>query len=99
MHMPELHGDYPMREILATITGRGQVTVPAEVRRLLGTRRGDKVAFVVDDEGSVRLTVAPYPNVASVRGVAGSLEHPLAWKQMRDIAHEDRAEVAHRKST
>jgi AbrB family looped-hinge helix DNA binding protein len=88
-----------MREILATITGRGQVTVPAEVRRLLGTRRGDKIAFVIDDEGSVRLIVPHYPNVASVRGAAGSLERPISWRQMRDIAHQDRAEVVHRKST
>lgn len=36
-----------MRELLATITKKGQVTIPAEVRRHLGIKRGDRVAFLM----------------------------------------------------
>ncbi|HZQ98918.1 MAG TPA: type II toxin-antitoxin system PrlF family antitoxin [Chloroflexota bacterium] len=43
-----------MREYQSTMTTKGQVTIPAEVRRLLGFKPHDKVAFVVDD-GQVRL--------------------------------------------
>jgi antitoxin PrlF len=39
-----------MKEIVATVTERGQVTVPAEVRRLLGTGPHDKLVFVIDGE-------------------------------------------------
>ena len=31
-----------MKEILATITSKGQATLPAEVRRSLGLKKGDK---------------------------------------------------------
>ena len=43
-----------MRSIDATITSQGQVTIPAEVRRILGVSKRDKVTFVIDDDG-VRL--------------------------------------------
>jgi antitoxin PrlF len=35
----------------ATITSKGQVTVPREVRRLLGVRAGDRLLFESDDSG------------------------------------------------
>jgi len=38
-----------MREFTASVTERGQVTIPAEVRRLLGLKKRDKLSFVVED--------------------------------------------------
>ena len=43
-----------MRELITTMTERGQVTVPAEVRRLLGLTPRGKVAFAIED-GQVRI--------------------------------------------
>ena len=37
----------------AKLTSKGQLTVPKEVRRLLGLRTGDHVAFNVQDDGTV----------------------------------------------
>lgn len=79
-----------MQEVLATLSSKGQVTIPLAVRKRLGVRSGDKVAFVLEDEGSVRLAVPHYPTVASLRGAAGSLKQPLSWPEMRAIAREDR---------
>src|SRR3712207_456519 len=44
----------PMKELVATVTRKGQVTVPAEVRRHLGVGTPAKVAFVIDGD-EVRL--------------------------------------------
>jgi len=38
----------------ATITSKGQITVPLEVRKILGVRAGDKLVFE-DDERGVRV--------------------------------------------
>ena len=38
----------------ATITSKGQITVPLEMRRILGVRAGDKLMFE-DDETGVRV--------------------------------------------
>ena len=39
---------------LTTVTSKGQVTIPAEVRRRLGLHPGDHVGFIVDGD-EVRL--------------------------------------------
>ncbi|MBI3103624.1 type II toxin-antitoxin system PrlF family antitoxin [Candidatus Daviesbacteria bacterium] len=79
-----------MKEILSTITSKGQITIPAEVRRHLKVATRDKVAFVLEADGTVRLAAPRYPDIASLRGAAGSLKQPLTWQEMREIAHEDR---------
>ncbi len=84
-----------MKEIISTITSKGQVTIPAEVRKYLGIKTNDKIAFVIDAEGTVRLKVPRYPDIASLRGAAGSLNKPLNWQQMQEIAYEDRLQAKH----
>ena len=86
-----------MKEILATMTSKGQLTVPAEVRRTLGLMRGDKVAFVIDDGGAVELRAPHYPDVASLRGAAGTLPRPMSWEQVEQTVADERAEAYRRK--
>lgn len=40
-----------MKHIISTITSKGQVTIPAEVRKHLRISRGDKLSFVIEDGG------------------------------------------------
>lgn len=35
----------------STITSKGQVTIPAEMRKRLGLKPGDQVGFIVDEDG------------------------------------------------
>jgi AbrB family looped-hinge helix DNA binding protein len=37
----------------STVTSKGQITIPASVRRQLGLRAGDRVEFRVDRNGAV----------------------------------------------
>ena len=78
-----------MKEIVSTLTSKGQVTIPAEVRRYLGLKTKDKIVFLIQDEGTVRLSTPRYPDIASLRGAAGSLQEPRSWQEMREIARED----------
>jgi antitoxin PrlF len=81
-----------MKEIISTITSKGQVTIPAEVRKHLGLQKREKIAFVIDEEGDVHLRTPHYPTVASLRGAAGSLPHPMSWEDIEQVVEEDRAE-------
>jgi bifunctional DNA-binding transcriptional regulator/antitoxin component of YhaV-PrlF toxin-antitoxin module len=45
-----------IKTIDATVGGEGDVTIPDEVRRLLGLERGGTIRFVVLDDEPVRLT-------------------------------------------
>ena len=84
-----------MREFLATITKKGQITIPAEVRRHLGIKRGDRLAFAMEGD-QVRLV----PRGSAVERTAGifkSNRPPLTAKQEREefkqgVAEEIEAE-------
>jgi AbrB family looped-hinge helix DNA binding protein len=39
----------------ATVTSKGQVTLPLKVREVLRIRPGDRIDFIVDERGEVRL--------------------------------------------
>jgi antitoxin PrlF len=81
-----------MKEIPSTITSKGQVTIPAEVRKHLGLKQGDRIAFVIEDKGQVKLTVPTYPSVASLAGAAGRLKQQRSFDEMVAIAREDELE-------
>lgn len=83
-----------MKEIVATITSKGQITLPVEIRRHLGVSVHDKIAFRLDDAGTVTVLPVRYPTIASLRGAAGSLPQPLSWEQVLQIAREDRGRDA-----
>ena len=40
---------------LAKISSNGQITVPAEIRRLLGLKSGDKILFIQNNSGDIVL--------------------------------------------
>lgn len=56
----------------ATVTSKGQITIPKEVRELLGVDAGDRVDFVVNERGDVMVRSA----AADVRELRGLLKRP-----------------------
>lgn len=83
-----------MKEVVVTVSSKGQVVIPKQVREHLGIERGDKITFVLETEGKVELKATKYPTIASLRGAAGRLPTSLAWEEMRQIAREDRLNEA-----
>ena len=80
-----------MREITATTTQRNQVTIPAEVRCLLGLEPGDAVAFTIDDEDEVRLTVESF-SLESAYGSVKPSKHPEDFDEVCRNAKDAKAE-------
>lgn len=66
---------------LAKISANGQITVPVEIRRLLGLKSGDKVLFYQKQEGeivisnassqAIRKAQAAFTGAAEAMGVYG----------------------------
>jgi AbrB family looped-hinge helix DNA binding protein len=79
-----------MKETVSTITSKGQVTIPAAVRRHLGVGQGDKLVFVIEDDGTIEVKVAAYPTIASLRERGPGLDKDLSYDAMKEIAYEDR---------
>jgi antitoxin PrlF len=56
----------------ATLTTKGQITVPREIREHLHLAAGDRVEFLIDPENGIRLR----PLTRSVKELAGILHQP-----------------------
>ncbi len=80
-----------MKEIISTISSKGQITIPADVRRHLGVGTSDKISVVITDEGRVELLPVRY----TLESVLGSLEAvtdlSLDFKEEIAAAMEDEA--------
>jgi AbrB family looped-hinge helix DNA binding protein len=79
-----------MKEIVSTVTSKGRVTIPAEVRRYLGVAPGDTISFVIDDLGKVSLKATAYPMVAPLRERGPGLDQDRSYAVMKEIASADR---------
>lgn len=55
----------------ATVTSKGQITIPVEVRNALGLRSGSRVGFVPTGTGSYEL-VAETRTITSLKGAVAS---------------------------
>lgn len=75
-----------MQQLSTTVTRKGQVTVPAQVRKKMGLKRGDKVAFVLDG-GIVRFERARSV-VEMTKGIFKSDTPPLSAEELRHAAEE-----------
>ena len=76
-------------QYIMPVTSKGQVTIPAVVRQLLGLKKNDKVAFKV--EGNA-VTVEPVQ--ATLQAAYGAVEpitRPEDFERIAQIAHEDQA--------
>lgn len=77
-----------MKGIASTVSSKGRVTIPAQIRKYLNIKEGDKLSFVIEDEGNVRVEVGHNSSIASLRGAAGSLNTQRSWKEMLQIGRE-----------
>ncbi len=81
---------------IATITSKGQITLPRAVREALGVHRGDQVEFVQSKEGEIQirpLRQHPLRDLYNAFGGPGGPTHSL--EQMDEdladaVADDDR---------
>src|SRR5207245_1399689 len=69
--------------VKATITSKGQLTIPKRVRDDLGLVTGDHVGFVADGRGSYKLK--PIRTRSSAQGVCDRLVKPGAHASVEDM--------------
>ncbi len=79
---------------IATVTSKGQVTIPLEVRRLLGVKEGDRVEFVIEGGVTVirpvRAEANPFLSYVGALGTfPGGAAEVKAW--VRELRDEDDA--------
>ena len=67
----------------ATITTKGQVTIPKRVRDELGLDAGTEVEFIVEEDGSIRVQLKE-PPLEQLRAIKRQLtDHDIDVQKMR----------------
>jgi AbrB family looped-hinge helix DNA binding protein len=78
----------------ATLTSKGQITIPADVRRELNVDAGDRVEFVQVEPGRFEL-VAATRSVRELKGLFGKPSRSVSIDEMnRAIAEQGALAVA-----
>jgi AbrB family looped-hinge helix DNA binding protein len=68
----------------ATMTSKGQITIPAVVRTALGVEAGDRVEFVQVEPGRFEL-VAATQSVTALKGLVRKPATPVSIARMNEV--------------
>jgi antitoxin PrlF len=68
----------------ATVTSKGQITLPVDVRRSLGVDSGDRVEFVEVAPGRFELVAATRP-VTALKGMFGKRAKAVSIDEMNAV--------------
>lgn len=71
---------------VATLTSKGQLTLPKTIRELLHVGPGDKLDFVVDDNGDVLVRPIPSAQVTELKGLLYRADRPAVSLEEMDAA-------------
>jgi len=68
----------------ATLTSKGQTTVPKEIREHLGLHAGDRIEFVIEEDGRVVIVPASY-HAAELAGMLPRPKRPVSLETMKAV--------------
>jgi antitoxin PrlF len=78
----------------STLTSKGQITIPKEVRERLGVKEGDRLIFQFDERGSLNLRPESEGPLGRLPGLLRHLakERPVSIEEMKEAVREGAVE-------
>lgn len=70
---------------LAKISANGQITVPAEIRQMLGLKAGDKILFYINQNGDVVINNASAQSIINAQRAFAGVAEQLGVKNDDDV--------------
>ena len=80
--------------MLSSVSPKGQITIPVEIRRMMGVKPKDKVAFRLEGD-QVKIAPARSPLDESYQAIP-ALKPGRSWKEIERLAAEEHAQEAAR---
>ena len=74
----------------ATITSKGQITIPVQIRSSLGLQPGDKISFLMEESGRVVFLPAT-KDVTTLKGIVPRPARPVRIEDMEDSIQRGRS--------
>lgn len=69
------------KELEATVTSKGQITLPKDLREQLHLATGDRVIFLMEEDGSVHL-IPKHTSLKDLKGIVPKPEQPVSLEDM-----------------
>ena len=67
--------------MMATLTSKGQVTIPTKIRKALNLKTGDSLDFVLSGEDTI--SIVPYRTpITKLRGIVSKPKTPVSLAEM-----------------
>ena len=66
----------------ATITSKGQITIPKDIRALLDLHSGDKINFIAEESGEVRFLPATQ-DISTLKGIISKPQKAVTVEEMK----------------
>ncbi len=73
----------------ATVTSKGQITIPKEVRERLGVEAGDRLEFVEQERGVYKV-IAATRDVRHLKGMVPKPPRPVSVEEMNAAIRSSR---------
>lgn len=70
---------------LAKVSANGQITVPAEIRRLLGLKSGDKILFFQNSNGEVVINNASAQSIYKAQKAFEGVAEQMGVENEEDV--------------
>lgn len=70
---------------LSKVSANGQVTIPIEIRRILGISEGDKILFSRNSEGEIVVNNASASALSKVQRAMQGLDSKIGVKNEEDV--------------
>jgi antitoxin PrlF len=71
--------------ITATVTSKGQITIPAAIRRALGLGAGDQIAFEELEPGKYALVPVQKRSVVALKAMFGKAKRNVTIGEMNSV--------------
>ncbi|MHB1406376.1 MAG: AbrB/MazE/SpoVT family DNA-binding domain-containing protein [Desulfitobacteriaceae bacterium] len=69
----------------STISSRGQIVIPVEIRKMLGLGEGDHLTFIAENTGEIKVEVVKRQRISEL---VGMLKTHKAFKPVDEIRKE-----------
>ena len=70
---------------LARVSSNGQITVPIEIRRMLGLKSGDKILFFQKPDGEIVVTNASANAIVKAQAAFAGVAQELGLRSEEDV--------------
>jgi AbrB family looped-hinge helix DNA binding protein len=74
----------------ATMTSKGQITIPKVIREQLELKPGDRIQFIVNTSGAVVFLPSKQP-MSQLKGIVQKPDQPVSLDDMEDTIQQRRS--------